>query len=189
MRLVPLVAVAIIGPCRHRRQRRPPLAARIPQDRFRDDHRPDRRDRRRDPPRQHPRHRRAMIPRREGRYRRARARDREDRRGAAARNPVRYLTWHEIANDEAGGVPFAVTFCPLCNSGPVFDRRLDGEVLSFGVSGKLRHSDMVMYDREPRAGGSRPSEPGSWAFMPGRSSAWPGWKAGTSSAPATPRAS
>ncbi len=62
--------------------------------------------------------------------------------------PVRYLTWHEIANDEAGGVPFAVTFCPLCNSGPVFDRRLDGEVLSFGVSGKLRHSDMVMYDRE-----------------------------------------
>jgi len=62
--------------------------------------------------------------------------------------PIRYLTWHEIANDEAGGVPFAVTFCPLCNSGMVFDRRVGGEVLTFGVSGKLRKSDMVMYDRE-----------------------------------------
>lgn len=69
--------------------------------------------------------------------------------GAAARAyPVRYLTWHEIANDETGGVPFAVTFCPLCNSGMVFDRRVGDAVLSFGVSGKLRNSDMVMYDRE-----------------------------------------
>ena len=62
--------------------------------------------------------------------------------------PVRYLIWHEIANDAVGGVPVAVTFCPLCNSGIVFDRRVDGRTLSFGVSGKLRHSDMVMYDRE-----------------------------------------
>lgn len=62
--------------------------------------------------------------------------------------PVRYLTWHEIVNDEIGGIPVAVTFCPLCNSGPTFDRRVDGRVLTFGVSGKLRHSDMVMYDRE-----------------------------------------
>ena len=62
--------------------------------------------------------------------------------------PVRYLMWHEIANDAVGGVPVAVTFCPLCNSGIVFDRRIDGRTLSFGVSGKLRHSDMVMYDRE-----------------------------------------
>lgn len=62
--------------------------------------------------------------------------------------PIRYLTWHEIVNDMVGGVPVAVTFCPLCNSGIVFDRRLDGELLTFGVSGKLRNSDMVMYDRE-----------------------------------------
>jgi hypothetical protein len=45
-------------------------------------------------------------------------------------------------------VPVAVTFCPLCNSGMVFDRRVNGVVLSFGVSGKLRNSDMIMYDRE-----------------------------------------
>ncbi len=62
--------------------------------------------------------------------------------------PVRYLTWHEIANDTVGGVPVAVTFCPLCNSGITFDRRVKQGTLSFGVSGKLRNSDMVMYDRE-----------------------------------------
>ncbi|MGB0499291.1 MAG: DUF3179 domain-containing protein, partial [Rubricella sp.] len=62
--------------------------------------------------------------------------------------PIRYLTWHEIVNDEIAGVPVAVTFCPLCNTHLVFDRRVDGAVLSFGVSGLLRHSDMIMYDRE-----------------------------------------
>ncbi len=62
--------------------------------------------------------------------------------------PLRYLTWHEIANDVVGGIPVAVTFCPLCNSGIVFDRRLNGEVLEFGVSGKLRFSDMIMFDRQ-----------------------------------------
>lgn len=62
--------------------------------------------------------------------------------------PIRYLTWHEIVNDTVGDVPVAVTFCPLCNSGITFDRRVNGQVLDFGVSGKLRHSDMVMYDRQ-----------------------------------------
>ena len=62
--------------------------------------------------------------------------------------PIRYLTWHEIVNDQIGDMPVAVTFCPLCNSGITFDRRVAGQVLSFGVSGKLRNSDMVMYDRQ-----------------------------------------
>lgn len=62
--------------------------------------------------------------------------------------PIRYLTWHEIVNDTVGGVPVAVTFCPLCNSALTFDRRVESQVLSFGVSGKLRNSDMVMFDRE-----------------------------------------
>lgn len=65
--------------------------------------------------------------------------------------PVRYLMWHEIVNDVVGGVPVAVTYCPLCNSGMVFDRRVAGQVLSFGVTGKLRNSDMVMYDRETQS--------------------------------------
>lgn len=62
--------------------------------------------------------------------------------------PIRYLMWHEIVNDTVGGVPVAVTFCPLCNSGLTFDRRTDAGVLTFGVSGKLRNSDMIMFDRE-----------------------------------------
>ncbi|MFQ6548858.1 DUF3179 domain-containing protein [Aestuariibius sp. 2305UL40-4] len=62
--------------------------------------------------------------------------------------PLRYLTWHEIVNDTVAGVPVAITFCPLCNSGIVFDRRTASGPLSFGVSGKLRNSDMIMYDRE-----------------------------------------
>jgi hypothetical protein len=65
--------------------------------------------------------------------------------------PLRYLTWHEIVNDTVAGVPVAVTFCPLCNSALTFDRRVGGQVLTFGVSGKLRHSDMVMYDRETQS--------------------------------------
>ena len=62
--------------------------------------------------------------------------------------PLQVLIWHEIANDEVGGVPVSVTFCPLCNSAIVFDRRLDGVVYDFGTSGNLRHSDLVMWDRQ-----------------------------------------
>jgi len=56
--------------------------------------------------------------------------------------------WHEIVNDTIGGVPVAVTFCPLCNAAIAFDRRVDGTVLDFGTTGKLRKSDLVMYDRQ-----------------------------------------
>jgi len=62
--------------------------------------------------------------------------------------PIQILMWHEIVNDHVGGMPVAVTFCPLCYSAIVFDRRIDGEVHEFGVSGLLRHSDMIMFDRE-----------------------------------------
>ncbi|GAB4285631.1 MAG: DUF3179 domain-containing protein [Roseovarius sp.] len=69
--------------------------------------------------------------------------------GAPARAyPLRYLIWHEIVNDTVAGVPVAVTYCPLCNSAMVFDRRSPAGTLSFGVSGKLRNSDMVMYDHQ-----------------------------------------
>ncbi|SLN76231.1 DUF3179 domain-containing protein [Roseisalinus antarcticus] len=68
--------------------------------------------------------------------------------GPARAYPIRYLMWHEIVNDVVGGRPIAVTFCPLCNTGMVFDGRLDGQSLTFGVSGLLRHSDMIMYDHQ-----------------------------------------
>ena len=60
--------------------------------------------------------------------------------------PLSILTSHEIVNDRIGDIPVSVTFCPLCNTAITFDRRVDGEVLRFGVSGLLRKSDLVMWD-------------------------------------------
>ena len=60
--------------------------------------------------------------------------------------PLQILMWHEIVNDI--DVPITVTFCPLCNTAVVFDRRVGNKVLDFGTTGKLRNSDLVMYDRQ-----------------------------------------
>jgi hypothetical protein len=68
--------------------------------------------------------------------------------GQARAYPLAILMWHEIVNDEFMGIPLAVTYCPLCNAAMVFDRRHEGQVLSFGTTGRLRNSDLVMYDRE-----------------------------------------
>ena len=68
--------------------------------------------------------------------------------GDARAYPLRILTWHEIVNDVVGGTPVTITYCPLCNSAVVFERTLDGKVLDFGTTGKLRFSDLVMYDRQ-----------------------------------------
>jgi hypothetical protein len=62
--------------------------------------------------------------------------------------PIEILVWHEIVNDVVGDTPVAVTFCPLCNTATVFDARLDGRPYTFGTSGLLRNSNLVMYDRE-----------------------------------------
>ncbi|PIW26485.1 MAG: hypothetical protein COW30_14775 [Rhodospirillales bacterium CG15_BIG_FIL_POST_REV_8_21_14_020_66_15] len=67
--------------------------------------------------------------------------------GEARAYPLRVLMWHEIVNDTIAGVPVLVTYCPLCNSAVVFERRIGERVTTFGTTGKLRHSDMVMYDR------------------------------------------
>jgi hypothetical protein len=61
--------------------------------------------------------------------------------------PLQILTWHEIVNDTVGGLPIAVTFCPLCNASIVFDRTVAGEATTFGTTGNLHYSDLVMYDR------------------------------------------
>ena len=68
--------------------------------------------------------------------------------GDARAYPLKILIWHEIVNDTVGGVPVTVTYCPLCNSAIVFERTVDGRVLDFGTTGKLRNSDLVMYDRQ-----------------------------------------
>jgi hypothetical protein len=68
--------------------------------------------------------------------------------GDARAYPIRMLIWHEIVNDTVGGVPLAVTYCPLCNTAIAFERAFDGRTLDFGTTGRLRYSNMLMYDRQ-----------------------------------------
>lgn len=71
-----------------------------------------------------------------------------DIRGDIRAYPLQVLTWHEIVNDVVGGVPVSVTYCPLCNASIAFKRTVSGKILEFGTTGKLRNSDLVMYDRQ-----------------------------------------
>jgi hypothetical protein len=68
--------------------------------------------------------------------------------GEARAYPVAILNWHELVNDTLGGRPILITYCPLCATGLVFDRSIDGQTRSFGVSGLLYKSDVLFYDRE-----------------------------------------
>lgn len=62
--------------------------------------------------------------------------------------PYNILVWHEIVNDNVGGKPLSITFCPLCATGIVFEREVNGKIYDFGTSGKLYQSNLVMYDRQ-----------------------------------------
>ncbi|MFA9401417.1 MAG: DUF3179 domain-containing (seleno)protein, partial [Acidobacteriota bacterium] len=67
--------------------------------------------------------------------------------GDARAYPLAVLTWHEIVNDTVGGVPVSVTYCPLCNSAVSYRREVNGVETTFGTSGSLFASALVMYDR------------------------------------------
>jgi len=69
-------------------------------------------------------------------------------KGEARAYPYGVLNWHEIVNDTVAGVPVSVTYCPLCDTGIVFSREINGRVTTLGVSGKLYQSCLVMYDRK-----------------------------------------
>ncbi len=68
--------------------------------------------------------------------------------GEARAYPIRILVRHELVNDSIGEKHILVSYCPLCGSGLVFDRMLDGKAVEFGVSGLLHNSDLIMYDRK-----------------------------------------
>ena len=80
--------------------------------------------------------------------------------------PIHMFTYHEIANDIVGGVPIAVTYCPLCNTAIAFDRRIEvngkKELATFGVSGMLYQSGMVMFDSITHSLWSQPIAQGIW---------------------------
>ena len=98
--------------------------------------------------------------------------------------PVNVLDFHEIVNDVIDGVPVLITYCPLCFSGVVFNRELDGRVLTFGNTSALYQSDLVMYDHQT---GSYWFQVGGEAvvgtltgshldLLPSTTMSWGGWK-------------
>ncbi|NBX36139.1 MAG: DUF3179 domain-containing protein [Planctomycetes bacterium] len=87
--------------------------------------------------------------------------------------PLQLLNVHEVVHDTIGGVPIAVTYSPLCDSAVVFDRRLDGRVLRFGISGLLLSNNLVMYDAPPDAGADSTFTPSLWSQLAFRAIAGP----------------
>jgi len=106
--------------------------------------------------------------------------------GEAKAYPLRIMDWHEIVDDKVGGEPLAVTYCPLTASPVVFDRRIHGREVVFGVSGLLYQSNLLMYDRTTESlwsqlGGGQ-SVAGSMArtgpaSVPSELTTWRRWRA------------
>ncbi|MFQ5720615.1 MAG: DUF3179 domain-containing protein, partial [Acidobacteriota bacterium] len=105
--------------------------------------------------------------------------------GEAVAYPIRILNWHEIVNDIVGDHPIAVSYCPLCGTGVVFDARLQGRRAVFGVSGLLYNSDVLMYDKRSMSLISQmmfqavtgPLRGTRLATLPASTTTWETWKA------------
>ena len=70
------------------------------------------------------------------------------RNGREKAYPIKILNWHEVVNDVLADFPIVVTYCPLCGSGIAFLRKVEEETFTFGVSGLLYESDLLMYDHQ-----------------------------------------
>lgn len=98
--------------------------------------------------------------------------------------PLRILVWHEIVNDTINGHPLLITYCPLCGTAILFDRKIKGKARSFGVSGMLYQSDVLMYDRESESLWSQlemkavsgPSSGTQLTWLPSEQMTWKAWK-------------
>lgn len=107
------------------------------------------------------------------------------RSGMARAYPVRILNWHEVVNDRFDDEAVVVTFCPLCGTGVAFDARIDGRALSFGVSGLLYNSDVLLYDRQTQSLWSQllgqaisgPMKGQFLKMLPSTHTTWADWRA------------
>lgn len=104
--------------------------------------------------------------------------------GRARAYPISILNWHEVVNDRVGSQHFVVTYCPLCGTGMVFAANIADTALTFGVSGLLYNSDVLLFDRNseslwsqilgeavsgPLAGAPLPQ-------LPARHTTWDDWR-------------
>jgi len=71
--------------------------------------------------------------------------------GVTKAYPINILNWHEVVNDQFNQQPVVITFCPLCGSGMAFSALINGKIHSFGVSGLLYNSDVLLYDRQTQS--------------------------------------
>lgn len=98
--------------------------------------------------------------------------------------PLRILVWHEAVNDILGERPILISYCPLCGSTLVFDRNIQGEVHTFGISGLLYQSDVLFYDHETKSLWSQlemkavsgPKASTNMEVMPSVLATWGEWK-------------
>ncbi|MFU8892963.1 MAG: DUF3179 domain-containing protein, partial [Luteolibacter sp.] len=105
--------------------------------------------------------------------------------GTTRAYPLRVLVWHEIVNETINGKPILVTYCPLCGTAMIFDRKVGEKVRSFGVSGLLYQSDVLMYDREDESLWSQlgmkaisgPLSGTELEWLPSEHLTWKAWKA------------
>ena len=106
-------------------------------------------------------------------------------RGKTARAyPIRILNWHEVVNDRIDGAPVVISFCPLCGTGMAFDARVNGRELTFGVSGLLYNSDVLLYDRQTNSLWSQllaqaisgPLKGSRLAMLPLTQTTWADWR-------------
>jgi hypothetical protein len=105
--------------------------------------------------------------------------------GDARAYPIELLALHEVVDDTVGGRPVAISWCPLCVSGLVFDRRVAGRTLTFAASGFLLHSNLVLYDRQTRSLWSQvgagaltgPMRGTRLRLLPAREESWHAWRA------------
>jgi hypothetical protein len=105
--------------------------------------------------------------------------------GVAKAYPVRILNWHEVVNDDVGGHPVVISWCPLCGSALVFDPRVNGHRYVFGVSGLLYQQNLLLFDHETESLWSQlrgQAVAGSLAgtslqLLPSTMITWESWKA------------
>jgi len=105
--------------------------------------------------------------------------------GIAKAYPIRILNYHEIVNDDFDGVPVVIAFCPLCGSGMAFSAKIDGQARTFGVSGLLYNSDVLLYDRQTESLWSQimmqavagPDSGKELDFLPTTATTWGNWRA------------
>lgn len=104
--------------------------------------------------------------------------------GIAKAYPINIMNYHEIVNDQFGKKPVVVTYCPLCGSGLAFDALVKGEPRTFGVSGLLYNSDVLLYDRQSESlwsqlmmeGVSGPMAGTALKMLPTQNTSWGQWK-------------